>query len=362
MCRSIALMAVGFLLLSSTSSQAQNVTALQLYGSGVHAYYSFDYSRAHEYLTAAIKAGSPDPRCYYFRGLCYLRLGRPEEAKADFLKGAEFERTGSSAYNVGRALERIQGSDRAMIEQYRVEARLVLLQQSESSRRAREEVDRQSQRRVTAEFVPTPAAVAAPAAAPAGALAAPAVATPAAPAPFEEPAKPAPVAASAAAPAAAAAMPAEAPPAATDTPAAAPAAKPAATTAAEAPAAKAAAEDPFAAAPAKPDKAAAKPAAPADDPFGAAAPKAEKAAPKAAAPADDPFGAPATPAPKKSADNAAAGAAALAAGPAAAANPAAAAGKKGGFFSGMVKALGHAALDGDAGSAAPAGAAAAARK
>ena len=157
MCRRIAFLAVGFLLLSNVSSRAQEATALQLYGSGVHAYFSLDYSRAHEYLTAAIKAGSPDPRCYYFRGLCYLRLGRPEQAKADFLKGAELERMGSGGYNDGRALERIQGADRAMIEQYRVEARLVLLQQSESSRHAREEVDRQSQRRDAdqgADFIP----------------------------------------------------------------------------------------------------------------------------------------------------------------------------------------------------------------
>ncbi len=354
MCRSMALLTVGFLLLSGTASQAQNVTALQLYGSGVHAYYSLDYARAHEYLTAAIKSGVADPRCYYFRGLCYLRLGRPDEAKADFLKGAELERTGS-AYDVGHALERIQGADRAVIEQYRLEARLVLLQQSESSRRAREDVDRQSQRRVMAESVPAPAPapapvpVAGPAAAPAGTMAAPTAATPAAsasPAPFEEPAKVAPAAA---APAATATMPAAAPAATTETPAAAPAAKPAATAAA-APAAKTTAEDPFAAPAAQPAKPAEK-ATPAEDPFGAAAPKTDKAAPKATAPADDPFGAPATPAPKKSADSAAAGAAALAGGPAAAANPATGAGKKGSLLGAIGKALGHAALDGDAGKA-----------
>ena len=354
MCRCITFLAVGFLLLSNVSSQGQEATALQLYGSGVHAYFSLDYSRAHEYLTAAIKAGGSDPRCYYFRGLCYLRLGRPEQAKADFLKGAELERTGSGGYNVGRALERIQGADRATIEQYRVEARLVLLQQSESSRHAREEVDRQSQRRVMAESVPAPAPAPGPPAAPAGATAAPAAAAPATaatPAPFEEPSKPAPAATAAPAPAATAAAPA-ATPAPTEPPAAAPMAKPAATTSTEPPAAKTAADDPFAT-PAKTEKAAPKPAA--DDPFGAAAtPKTEKAAPKAAAPAaDDPFGArpprlpknrptirrralPRSPAPPPPVRRQppARRVACLALG----------------------KALGHAALDGDAGGAAPAAA------
>ena len=57
-----------------------------MYGAGVHAYYAGDYSRAHELLTSAIgpAATTRDPRMYYFRGLCYLRLGRDEEAKQDF--------------------------------------------------------------------------------------------------------------------------------------------------------------------------------------------------------------------------------------------------------------------------------------
>jgi hypothetical protein len=320
--RCVAVAAVGLAMLSTASSQAQDGVALQMYGSGVHAYYSQDFATAHEYLTAAIKAGSPDPRCYYFRGLCYLRLGRPEEAKADFVRGAEFERSGSGVYRVGRALERIQGTERAMIEQYRVEARMALLQESEAARRTRDDANRQSDRHAMAESLPAPA----PAAVAAPAPAAPAPSAPAAGVPFEEPAKPAP----AAAPATTAAMPAETPaapstetpaPAAAVKPAEEPAAKTAETPAAEAPAAKAVADDPFAT-PAKSAKKAAeapaakaaaddpfatpaakpaeKPAA-APDPFGAVPAKTDKVAPKPATPAEDPFGTPAKPAAKKSA-------------------------------------------------------------
>ncbi|HND54191.1 MAG TPA: tetratricopeptide repeat protein, partial [Pirellulaceae bacterium] len=82
---------VGLLLsvFAPQAAPAQNAVLSDLYGRGVHAFFSQKYDRAHELLTAAIDNGSRDPRCYYFRGLSYSRLGRPDEAQADFTKGAE---------------------------------------------------------------------------------------------------------------------------------------------------------------------------------------------------------------------------------------------------------------------------------
>lgn len=97
----------------------------ELYGRGVHAYFSRNYRQAYELLTEAIRNQTSDPRVYYFRGLALRRLGRPEEAREDFQKGAELELTGGEAYPVARALERVQGAERAVLEEQR---RLVRVQ------------------------------------------------------------------------------------------------------------------------------------------------------------------------------------------------------------------------------------------
>ena len=82
MYRSLALLAGGLMCLSAASAQAQDAAVLgQMYGSGVHAYFSGDYVGAHDQLTLAADGGTVDPRCYYFRGLAYLKLGRQEEAE-----------------------------------------------------------------------------------------------------------------------------------------------------------------------------------------------------------------------------------------------------------------------------------------
>ena len=98
----------------------------ELYGRGVHAYFSRNYRQAYELLTEAIRNQTNDPRVYYFRGLALRRLGRPDEAREDFNKGADMELTGGEAYPVARALERVQGAERAALEEQR---RLVRVQQ-----------------------------------------------------------------------------------------------------------------------------------------------------------------------------------------------------------------------------------------
>ena len=75
------------------NTRAQDALLNDLYGLGVHAYYSNDYFRAHELLTSAVEQGSQDPRVFYFRGLTYQMLGRPDEARDDFRQGAQLELT-----------------------------------------------------------------------------------------------------------------------------------------------------------------------------------------------------------------------------------------------------------------------------
>jgi len=109
-------------------AQDQDVVLGQMYGQGVHAFFAGDYLEAHRLFTAAIEAGSKDPRVFYYRGLCLINLQRPEQAPADFQRGAELESSEEGRiYNVGRALERVQGHTRLELEKYRVKARMARL-------------------------------------------------------------------------------------------------------------------------------------------------------------------------------------------------------------------------------------------
>ncbi|NBV45323.1 MAG: hypothetical protein EBR86_06685 [Planctomycetia bacterium] len=107
------------------------------YGAGVHAFHSLDYARAHHDFTAAIEAGTDDPRAFYYRGLAALKLGRTDEAVADFADGASREAGGAGSLAVSRALERVQGPDRLCLEQYRARARVAAVQRDESAIRGR---------------------------------------------------------------------------------------------------------------------------------------------------------------------------------------------------------------------------------
>ena len=123
MARNVA--AIVTMLLGMTAVvQAQDAALAELYGNGVHAFHAGDYKDAHTSLNQAIKQGSKDPRCYFFRGLCYAKLGRPDEAKVDYKKAAELETTkAGKLYNVSRALARVQGKPRLQVEAFRRKAR-----------------------------------------------------------------------------------------------------------------------------------------------------------------------------------------------------------------------------------------------
>jgi tetratricopeptide (TPR) repeat protein len=101
------------------------------YGAGVHAYFANDYQRAYDDLTLVIEAGSNDPRAWYFRGLAAAKLGRLDEAEADFATGADREAAAAGDWPVSRSLERVQGHDRLALERQRIRARVAELQQRE---------------------------------------------------------------------------------------------------------------------------------------------------------------------------------------------------------------------------------------
>ena len=114
---------------------AQDGVLGQAYGSGVHAYFSGNYTTAYEDLSAAIDGGTTDPRAYYFRALASTRLGREEDARDDLRRGAELEISdGRDLYPVARSLERIQGRPRLMIERYREQARMAAHQRGQAER------------------------------------------------------------------------------------------------------------------------------------------------------------------------------------------------------------------------------------
>jgi hypothetical protein len=140
MYRSIVLLVAGAATLCAFSLSAQEAVLSQEYGSGVHSYFAGNYVKAYEQLTTAIDGGMKDPRAFYFRGLAMLNLGRPQDARLDFRAGAALEANDvNNLYNVGKSLERIQGSARAELEAYRVDARMRKFELEERLQRARYE-------------------------------------------------------------------------------------------------------------------------------------------------------------------------------------------------------------------------------
>lgn len=118
-----------------TSVEEQAIAST--YGSGVHAYFAGDYDRSYEILSQAIEAGTADPRAWYFRGLAALKLGRFDEAEADFSTGSKRESENLGAWGVAKSLERVQGCDRLKLERHRVQARVASLQDDRRRTRLR---------------------------------------------------------------------------------------------------------------------------------------------------------------------------------------------------------------------------------
>ena len=126
---SIGVCAVAAALIAPSAVAREEGVLAVAYGNGVHAYYAGDYQRSYEELSTTIEGGTHDPRAFYFRGLAALKLGRLDEAEADFALGANAEAAGLGNWPVGRSLERIQGEPRLQLEKHRVRARMAALQQ-----------------------------------------------------------------------------------------------------------------------------------------------------------------------------------------------------------------------------------------
>jgi hypothetical protein len=125
-----AVVAFGLMATGRAEPALTEVTALaRAYGAGVHAYFCGDAQRSYDDLTQAIEAGTRDPRAWYFRGLAALKLGRLDEAEADFSTGATKENEAVGDWGVSRSLERVQGHDRLALERHRVRGRLAGLEQ-----------------------------------------------------------------------------------------------------------------------------------------------------------------------------------------------------------------------------------------
>jgi len=116
----------------ATALAAPTIESLPLaaaYGSGVHSYFAGDYQRAYDELSQAIEGGTADPRAWYYRGLTALKLGRTDEAEADFSAAASREAEGTGNWPVAKSLERVQGCDRLKLERHRTRARVAQIQE-----------------------------------------------------------------------------------------------------------------------------------------------------------------------------------------------------------------------------------------
>ncbi len=164
MFRRWTLLVATVILLAALPAHARDSLLGQLYGRGAHAYFSGDFVKAHGLLTAAIEGETRDPRPYYFRGLVYLRLNRPEQAQMDFSNGAQLEAGDSNGvYDVSKALQRVQGRTRLMIERYRADARLSASKRAKAIHHARYEAIRSQEPRVLrTNVVLTPERIATP--------------------------------------------------------------------------------------------------------------------------------------------------------------------------------------------------------
>jgi hypothetical protein len=109
---------------SSVAAQsAEWNDASALYGRGVHAYFAGRSNDADAHLSRALALDPDDPRAYYFRALCRMRLGRADEARADMEIGAAIEARHPDRFGVGVSLQRVQGADRLALEKVRRQAR-----------------------------------------------------------------------------------------------------------------------------------------------------------------------------------------------------------------------------------------------
>jgi len=106
--------ALALSLLTTVHAQDQYLTAI--YGQGVHTFHRGNMRGASQLFNDAIGGGLEDPRAYYFRAITKMRSGDIGGAQSDIRMGANLEVSGAGSFNVGRALERVQGPARIRFE------------------------------------------------------------------------------------------------------------------------------------------------------------------------------------------------------------------------------------------------------
>ena len=103
----------------SIMTVADPLEAEKHYAAGLRWYYDHDYAKAEKEFYTAVEHDGQDARYYYFLGLARLMLG-DRDAAEDFEQGARLERLDRpSRAAVSAALERVQGSARAQLNDIR---------------------------------------------------------------------------------------------------------------------------------------------------------------------------------------------------------------------------------------------------
>ncbi len=120
---------------------AEDQSAAELYGQGVHAYFAGDYESAVGLLSSSIEINGLDPRPYYFRGLALANQHGLDSGLPDIAKGAEIEasKMDQKIYDVNGALQRVQGTLRLALEKQRSAARVAAAERKKRQDRVRYE-------------------------------------------------------------------------------------------------------------------------------------------------------------------------------------------------------------------------------
>ena len=157
------LMVIIALTLVGTSGVHAQDALTELYGNGVHAYFTGNLDEAAALFTQAIDNESDDPRVFYYRGVINLKQGKTDEAAADFAAGANAEADDIAGfYPVSKSLQRIQGAARLQIEKARKQA-VVDREAVEKARlRQRYEAFESSEADVIRDTTPMPLVIARP--------------------------------------------------------------------------------------------------------------------------------------------------------------------------------------------------------
>jgi len=102
-------------------TKADPARSERFFSFGVQLYFSRQYAAAEEQLENAARFNNQDARVLYFLGLTRLPLGKTESAYNDFRRAAELERRSlPDSATINALLERIQGSERQLINRFRM--------------------------------------------------------------------------------------------------------------------------------------------------------------------------------------------------------------------------------------------------